>query len=167
MNAQSGSSNARTPNTEIERKFLVREMPDLEAAKGKAVNQGYLAVHRDGTEVRLRSIGDMHFETVKTGSGLLRGEFEITITGEQFETLWPATEGRRLEKTRYELEYQHHTIHLDVYHGVLSGLKVAEVEFDSEADSRTFVPPPWFDLEITDESVYKNRILAMEGMPAS
>ena len=165
MNEHNSSAVGKSKDTEIERKFLVREMPNLDGAKGDEVVQGYLAVDRDGTEVRLRRIGDCYFETVKTGAGLRRGEYETAITQEQFTVLWPATEGRRLEKTRYELEFQGHTLYLDIYLGSLNGLKVAEVEFDSEGESSLFTPPDWFGKEITEDSAYKNRNLATKGMP--
>jgi len=43
------------PNLEIERKFLVNELPNnLEQFPHKNIVQGYLAIGTDGTEVRLR-----------------------------------------------------------------------------------------------------------------
>ena len=165
MDELGSSAGIKAKDTEIERKFLVRETPNLDGAKGDEVVQGYLAVDRDGTEVRLRRIGDCYFETVKTGSGLRRGEYETAITEEQFTVLWPATEGRRLEKTRYELEFLGHTLYLDIYRGSLNGLEVAEVEFDSEGEGSLFAPPEWFGKEITEDSAYKNRNLATKGMP--
>jgi len=164
---QSRAEPGRPDAAEIERKYLIRELPSLKGVKGEAVLQGYLALDADGAEVRLRHIGEKYLETVKTGSGLRRGEFETAISKDQFDTLWPATEGKRLEKTRYELDYEQHSIYLDVYHGKLDGLKVAEVEFESEGDSHSFNPPPWFGKEITEEASYKNRSLATKGLPKS
>jgi CYTH domain-containing protein len=45
-----------------------------------------------------------------------------------FETLWPLTEGRRIEKTRYELPHGDVTIELDEFGGDLEGLLLAEAE---------------------------------------
>jgi adenylate cyclase len=45
--------------------------------------------------------------------------------------LWRLTVGRRLEKTRYRIPLGRLTIELDVFHGKLRGLIVAEVEFAS------------------------------------
>ena len=40
---------------EIERKFLVRELPaNLKDCQSRPMQQGYFAVKRDGTQVRLR-----------------------------------------------------------------------------------------------------------------
>jgi CYTH domain-containing protein len=52
-----------------------------------------------------------------------------------------------------------------VYSGALTGLMVAEVEFPSEEAARAFVPPAWFGREVTNDSRYKNRRLATEGLP--
>ena len=52
---------------EIERKWLVQDLPDLSRHEGKDVIQGYIAVAADGTEVRLRQTDGKFFETVKSG----------------------------------------------------------------------------------------------------
>ena len=94
-------------------------------------------------------------------------EEELAIEPERFERLWPLTEGRRIEKTRYEIEADGGlTIELDVYAGALKGLVVAEVEFDSEDAADAFAPPPWLDREVTDDARYKNQRLACEGAPS-
>ena len=45
------------------------------------------------------------------------------------------------------------------------GLPDVEVEFGSERDAAAFVPPPWFDREVTDDDRYANRSLAVNGRP--
>ena len=52
--------------------------------------------------------------------------------------------------------FLHVTIELDVFHGKLSGLIMAEVEFDSTEDAREFVAPSWFIKEVTLDSRYQN-----------
>ena len=42
---------------------------------------------------------------------------------------------------------------------------VAEVEFESEEESSSFEPPSWFSKEITHDERYKNKNLALNGMP--
>ena len=98
---------------EIERKFLVPNLPSLDGVRFAEIVQGYLAVEPEGAEVRIRRSGDRHYETVKTGAGLRRGELEIEITPGQFTALWPATQNRRIEKVRYEIPYQGRRIELD------------------------------------------------------
>ena len=151
---------------EIERKFLVGTMPfDLEHYAHERIRQGYLAYTDDGTEVRVRHKGDRFFQTVKRGIGLRRIEVELALSREQFEALWPLTEGKRLEKVRYAIPYDDLTIEVDVYLGALEGLKTAEVEFASVERSEGFQPPSWFEREITGEAGYRNRSLAMHGLP--
>ena len=150
---------------EIERKFCVQEMPNLTAHSGVAIAQGYLAVDVAGTEIRVRRKDGHYYQTVKTGMGIKRIEVEMALTRVQFDILWPSTAGRRVKKVRYELIEGKWTIELDVYRGRLKGLVVAEVEFESVAESARFVPPPWFGREVTDDVRYKNANLAQRGLP--
>ena len=150
---------------EIERKFCVQEMPNLTARSGVAIAQGYLAVDAAGTEIRVRRKGGQYYQTVKTGMGIKRIEVEMALTRAQFDILWPLTAGKRIKKVRYELIEEKWTIELDVYRGRLKGLVIAEVEFESVAESARFVPPPWFGREVTDDARYKNANLAQRGLP--
>jgi adenylate cyclase len=150
---------------EVERKWLVHIPPDLPADQGKHVIQGYIAVSDEGTEVRLRQIGGQFFQTVKSEGGLIRDEIEVELSKQQFETLWPVTAGRRLEKTRYPMPWGGRQVEVDVYHGSLAGLVVAEVEFTSARDSTQFNAPPWFGGEVTEDEAYKNVNLALHGKP--
>jgi CYTH domain-containing protein len=104
--------------------------------------------------------------TIKSGGGRVRAEEELAIETDRFERLWPLTEGRRIEKTRYEIAADGATIELDVYAGALDGLVVAEVEFDGEDAADAFEPPDWFGAEVTDDARYKNQRLACDGAPA-
>jgi CYTH domain-containing protein len=149
---------------EIERKFLVPEPPP-ELGTGTPISQGYLPLASDETELRVRRRGDATVLTVKTGSGLERGEREVAIPADAFEALWPLTEGRRIEKDRLELPHGDVTIELDRFGGALAGLLVAEVEFDSTEASERFEAPPWFGREVTGDPAYSNRSLAERGRP--
>lgn len=145
---------------EIERKWLLSDSPDLSDCKRARIVQGYLAVAPGATEVRLRQKGSKYFETVKKGTGLRREEREIAITKKQFNSLWPATRGRRLEKVRYTLKWRRKKIEVDVYKKHLAGLMVAEVEFGSRKEAAKFSPPEWFGKEVTNNKGYKNVSLA-------
>jgi CYTH domain-containing protein len=115
--------------------------------------------------VRLRRRGARCWLTVKRGEGLARDELEVELSPEQFEALWPATDGRRLEKVRRVIPSRSDklAIELDVYLGRLEGLAVAEVEFASEAAAAAFQAPGWFGDEVTDDPEYRNRRLATAG----
>jgi adenylate cyclase len=146
---------------EIERKFLVRKMPDgLTSYPASDIAQGYLVSLDDGLQVRLRKSGERHSLTYKRGTGSVREEREVELTAEQFATLWPATEGKRLLKTRYEIPVGDRVVEIDVYHDRHEGLVVAEVEFDTEELAKDFQPPAWLGDDVTGDPRYSNQLLA-------
>jgi CYTH domain-containing protein len=123
-------------------------------------------VDQEGPEVRVRRRGDQAYLTVKAGAGRVRVEEEIEIESDRFERLWPLTEGRRIEKTRYEVDGDGgHLIEVDVYTGDLGGLITAEVEFDSEEAADAFEPPAWLGEDVTEDLRYKNQRIARSGAP--
>jgi adenylate cyclase len=152
---------------EIERKFLVAERPpELDRHPGQRIEQGYLAIAPDGVEVRVRRRDGRATLTVKSGPGHVRTEEELDLDERRFGSLWPLTEGRRVTKTRHEIPLAGDTIaELDVYDGAHDGLMTAEVEFDSEAASERFEPPPWLGREVTGDKRYANQSLALDGRP--
>lgn len=152
---------------EIERKFLVTQLPaGLERYPSSRIEQGYLALDPQGVAVRLRRREGQTLLTIKAGDGLERAEEEFKIARARFERLWAFTDGRRVEKTRYELPADGGlTIELDVYDGDLAGLATAEVEAASRAAVLAFQPPAWMRLEVTDDRRYANARLAIDGIP--
>ena len=147
--------------TEIERKFLVATCPVLDAARAEAVRQGYVTGPEDSVELRLRQKGRTCFLTVKSAGTLERAEHETAITADQFDTLWPATRGRRIEKTRYTGPLPGGLIfELDIFHGTLAPLMLVEVEFPTRDAAGAFIPPDWFGADVTAEKRFKNKALA-------
>jgi CYTH domain-containing protein len=152
---------------EIERKFLVAELPpELNQHPGQRIEQGYLAIAPDGVEVRVRRRDGQATLTVKSGPGQVRTEEEMAIDERRFDALWRLTEGRRVSKTRHELPLEDGAVaELDVYDGELDGLLTVEIEFDSVDASERFTPPPWVGRELTGDARYANQSLALEGRP--
>lgn len=149
---------------EIERKFLVRQVPD-EVRSGAAdrIRQGYLTI--DPVEVRIRSrAGRRHELTVKSAGGLSRVEVNVPLTDEQFDELWPLVQ-HSIEKERTVLPVGDATVEVDVYGGLLAGLVVAEVEFGTEAEAHAFEPLQWFGAEVTDDRRFRNAALALADGP--
>ena len=145
---------------EIERKFLVRKLPDDLATHPSAqISQGYLVSTDDGLQVRLRKSDKNYSLTYKRGIGNVREEREVELAAEQFFALWPATEGKRLLKTRYEIPFGDRVVEIDVYGGH-EGLVVAEVEFDAEEAAKDFQPPDWLGDDVTGDPRYSNQLLA-------
>ena len=150
---------------EIERKWVLDAAPEgLAEHKAQRFEQGYLAIDPAGAEVRVRrKDGKTSVMTVKTGIGMVRGEEEWEIAN--FDALWPLTAGRRVLKTRYFIPLGEHTVELDVYEGDLDGLVTAEVEFPDEASALAFDAPEWLGRDVTEDTRYGNRVLAIEGIP--
>jgi adenylate cyclase len=149
---------------EIERKFLLEQLPPDTASATSALRQGYLVIGDDG-EARIRDAGGAYTLTVKSRGSLSREEYEIPLSRNQFDALWPATYGRRIEKIRHEIELHGMTAEVDIFEGDLDGLILVEVEFASVPAAHEFVPPPWFGREVTADPSYKNASLAVRGRP--
>ena len=146
---------------EIERKFLVRKLPEeLAEFPHVEISQGYLVSLDDGLQVRLRKSNESYSLTYKRGVGNVREEREVELTPAQFDALWPATEGKRLEKTRYDIPLGNRVVEIDVYGGRHNGLVVAEVEFDDEESAKNFQPPDWLGDDVTGDPRYSNQLLA-------
>ena len=153
---------------EIERKFLLREVPSVESlGPGVHIRQGYLA-EEGVVEVRVRITADHASITVKAGTGLSRTEVDLPVTLAQAEALWMHTHGRRIDKTRHKVTLDDAPgllAEVDVYGGYLDGLCVVEVEFDSEHGATGFNPPAWFGREVTGQQGWSNAALARHGRP--
>lgn len=153
---------------ELERKYLVATLPlDYQQCPYEEIEQGYIEI-TEAVERRVRRKGQKYFYTEKIGTGAVREESEREITADEFRTLWPMTEGRRITKTRYRIPYQDRfTIETDIYHDQLEGLVTAEIEFSDEQEMAQFEPPAWLAEDVTLEKAYKNQSLATEGLPES
>jgi adenylate cyclase len=160
----------KSTGIERERKFLVKTLPPARSRyPHRLIEQGYLATTGRGgasAEVRIRRANGHAVLTVKKGHGTTRSETEIPLDRASARVLWPLTRGIRVTKVRYEIPYRRHTVELDVYRGAVRGLAVAEVEFQSDQALRRFVPPDWFDREITGRKEFANSRLAVTGSKA-
>jgi CYTH domain-containing protein len=148
---------------EIERKLLLRRPPDRGLlGAGVAITQGYLPMG-----LRLRRKGERCFLTVKGEGTLSREEWEVEAPAWVFGRLWPATDGRRLEKSRYLVRDGARTLEVDEYHGRLAGLWTLECEFESEAQAHAWAAPAWAHgaLDVTEDLRYRNFSLATFGAP--
>lgn len=143
---------------EIERKFLVKEMPDLNGLAYDEIRQGYFSIT---PEKRVRQKGDKFYLTEKGEGDLVREEKEIEIDIKTAKELFEKSKTYIIKKTRYYIPYDKYTIELDIYKGRHAGLVVAEIEFETEEQALNFVPPNWFSTDITKDKSYKNMMLAI------
>ena len=151
-------------STEIERKFLLVDVPAEHPGEGERMRQGYLA-EDDGVSVRIRITTATAVLTVKAGAGRSRTEVEVELPFVEAEELWAHTVGRRIEKVRYEIPVDGGIAELDVYEGELAGLFTVEVEFADEQSADRFRPPAWFGTEVTGDERWTNASLARLGRP--
>ena len=178
-NPESGI-NPEQENLEIEKKFLIEKLPEnLEEFPQKEIKQGYTTIAEDGTEIRIRKEQkngeEKYYQQTKSGGGEVRFESSKTeLPKEVFNSLWEVKIGQGIEKTRYKIPYEYQDkqgaekeaiIDLDVFKNDLEGHLTVEMEFESEEDSKNFVPPDWFGEELTGDERYKNQSLALNGLP--
>lgn len=153
-------------SVEIEKKYLLTSLP-VGVKDGVEINQGYLSV--GDPEVRVRAKGQQYFVTRKGGEGFVRSECEEEVTQNVYEILWPATVAARVEKTRYKIVGIDGLVwEVDEYFGNLSGLFTAEVELPS-IDTKVNMPAEISDVfvaDVTENKAYKNKALAVNGIPA-
>ena len=140
---------------EIERKYLVvGEFKDL-AHNSMHLIQGYIASGK--RTVRVRVSDDGAWLTIKGPSlngGLSRYEWEKEIDVKEAMELLQLAEGAVIDKVRYYVDYEGHTIEVDEFHGDNEGLVMAEIELQSE-DERV-VLPKWLGREVTGEKRFYN-----------
>jgi len=163
-------------NHEIERVFLLEGMPEIPSdchatMERWDIDQGYFdtsdpenpdPAHPEG---RIRSVrhadgSTTYCHTVKRGLGLVREEREIELTREQFDELWPQTEGRRIRKTRFRVTVGEQLWELDQF--LDFELVLAEAELDTTEASLPI--PEWLAQriirEVTEEPAFRNFELA-------
>lgn len=158
---------------EIERKFTLKQLPEnLESYPSHQIEQAYLCT---GPIVRIRKQDNEYFLTYK-GSGMLaREEYNLDLTEEAYYHLRQKADGNIISKTRYKIplvnpgfkkgapippEGYTLTIELDVFEPPFKPLIMAEVEFGSKEAADAFLPPDWFDKEVTFCKEYHNSYMS-------
>lgn len=148
---------------EIERKYLIDKLPDnLDTYACRHLEQGYL-----NTEpvVRIRKSDDKYELTYKSKGLMVREEYNLPLTEEAYYHLREKADGLLITKTRYLIPLDDRlTIELDVFENELAPLKLAEVEFETEAEANSFTPPKWFGKDVTFSKLYHNSYLSQHGL---
>lgn len=144
---------------EIERKYLVKELPEnLEQYPKRELEQGYLCT---APVVRIRKDNEKYELTYKSKGLLIREEYNLPLTQESYEHLKTKADGRIISKTRYMIPLDSNlTIELDIFHGDLAPLILAEVEFPDVESANHFTPPDWFGKDVTFDAQYQNNHLS-------
>ena len=70
-------------------------------------------------------------------------------------------DGRLIQKKRFMIPLDEHlTAELDIFEGDLAPLVLAEVEFSTEEEALSFLPPDWFGEDVTFSGKYHNSNLS-------
>ena len=148
---------------EIERKYLVRKLPEnLEQYNKKEIAQGYLCTE---PVVRIRRSNDDYYMTYKGDGLMVREEYNLPLTQEAYEHLRPKIDGLLIAKTRYLIPLDNKwTAELDVFEEDLNGLVIVEVEFNTVEEANAFHAPDWFGEDVTNSGKYHNSYLSQHGL---
>ena len=164
---------------EIERKFTLKSLPDnLNEYPFHHIEQAYLNVN---PVVRVRKQDDEYYMTYK-GSGMMaREESNLSLNEDAYYHLREKADGNIISKKRYLIPLKNPgfkegfpvppddyslVIELDVFDPPFAPLTMAEVEFGSKEAAAAFVPPEWFDEEVTYRQEYHNSYMAMNPVSA-
>ena len=140
---------------EIERKFLIKELPDqLDRYPHDELCQAYVST---SPVIRVRKKNDEYILTIKSKGLLAREEIEMPIDEAAFIHLKNKEDGRLITKTRYKIpEKNGLLIELDLFHEEYEGFRMAEVEFKSVDQANAYTPPAWFGKEVTQDPRFHN-----------
>lgn len=147
---------------EIERKFLLDELPNIPAISEVEIHQGYVSI---SPEVRVRSYRVISGEnegyedyklTIKSGGDLVRAEIETTIPKKFFDKV-AAFIGRPLISKRYfKYQYGGHTLECSIVdEGTDHSFIYGEVEFASVEEAKNYQWPFQGAKDITYNQRYK------------
>ena len=161
---------------EIERKFTLKKLPEnLETYPCHIIEQAYL---NTSPVVRIRQQDDSYYLTYK-GSGLMaREEYNLPLDKPSYQHLLQKADGNVISKRRYVIPLENPqftddfisfstpelVIELDIFAPPFAPLIMAEVEFPSEEMANAFLPPDWFDEDVTMNSEYHNSNMSRKIM---
>lgn len=160
--------------TEIEYKFLIKNVPDVSECQRQHIQQGYLVnsttpelvlrvrATKRGSESDASAAG---FLTVKgnSTSNMSRDEFEMQIPYAFAQVLLSKCE-KVLSKTRYYLHNDNHVWELDQFHGNLEGMWIAEIEL--KAEDEAFKKPDWIGEDVSYvKEFFNSYLINLAGVP--
>lgn len=144
---------------EIERKFTINKLPiNLEQYPFHTLEQAYL---NTAPVVRVRREDDTFYLTYKGKGFLAREEYNLPLDEASYYHLRDKADGLIISKKRYLIPYNEKlTIELDIFNEPLAPLVLAEVEFESVEEANAFLPPKWFEKDVTEDRSFSNSELS-------
>lgn len=155
---------------ERERRWLCRDVPRERILQTEAITDLYVTGSRlrlrdarplDGGAPRMRLTRkadvDIHTRLITS----------IYLPEEEFAVLVASLPGVRIRKLRHRLEaVDGVTVSVDEFQGELSGLILAEAEFETPEQLAAFPSPDFTCREVTDDLRFTGGYLVKHGMPA-
>lgn len=159
---------------EIERKFTLKRLPEhLDNFPCRIIEQAYL---NTSPVVRVRKDNDSYYLTYK-GEGLMaREEYNLALDEASYRHLLEKADGNIISKKRYVIPLENPqftddfiplstpelVIELDIFAPPFAPLIMAEVEFPCEEMANAFLPPDWFDKDVTSQPQYHNSTMSQQ-----
>jgi CYTH domain-containing protein len=168
--ASLGWPKAKYAWVERERRWLCRTVPVDRIVRSEAIVDLYVT----GTQLRLR-------EATPIGGGetmrRLGRKADVSASTRLLTSIYLAPEeyrllsslpGAILRKTRHYLgQVGGAELSIDTFEGALSGLILAEAEFDDSAAMAAYPNPEFATREVTDDLRYTGGALVLDGLPST
>jgi len=149
---------------ELERTFLLKNIPKgLEKCESIEIVDIYIPQSVEHPVLRIRKRGNK-FEITKKqpileNDSSEQTEHTISLSKEEFESL-SRIKGKRFRKMRYFYYIGDIKGEIDIYMDDLSGLAVADFEFDSKDKKNNFEMPNFCLVDVTQEKILAGGMLA-------
>lgn len=142
---------------EIERKWIVKELPDLSEYDRVGQTRHFL-YNKENVEVRVQKIGKIYeFERKRELSNLTRENVKFEMSKKEYEWFILLSSGLILRDCYISRTDPSFTI--KIYYRQFKGLIRAEVEFESESEAKKYKPLSWFGREITNTDLGRDKKL--------
>lgn len=155
------SPKGRFARVEWERRFLLAQFPvDIPSSRVRQIQDRYIR----GTRLRLRRLVDADGTSVfkltqkldEGARGALQGHITTLYLSEEEYSVLVALPARLIEKQRYSVA----PFGIDIFRGNLSGLIMAEAEFDSAEEAAALELPVFLGSEVTSDQRFTGGCLA-------
>ena len=133
---------------EIERKFLITHMPNLDGIVPTCYERSFLFLDQN-SEIRIQKKWTSYqLERKVTDNSLQSTKHTIRITQSEYESLKKNCK-KTIVRTSYLLSKNPH-ISIKTYNADFSWLSRVEIEFDTQKEASDFSALAWFGKEITN-----------------
>jgi adenylate cyclase len=146
---------------EIERKFLIKDLPDLTGHE-PVRSERYFLFNRNGIELRIQHKGGKYeLERKIKETNMSRAGTKIGLTKKEYDELKKCG-SQEIIRDNYYLE---DGVSIKVYKGHFAGLIRAEIEFKNETEAQNYKPELWMGSEITGSELANDSKLAKLDKP--